>query len=152
VCGNGKLEAGEACDDGNLVSGDGCSKTCTIEPKASCGGTLTCNLGAPKCPADQVPLIKDGCYTGTCEPLAQCDVTPVCAVINTEHSCLARTDCGAVYTGTNCTKSDGTACHAGDTGCTCANYSFSSCKTKGAAAQVFQLGDGTEVNASTYLQ
>jgi cysteine-rich repeat protein len=32
VCGNGKLEAGEECDDGNTVSGDGCSCTCTIEP------------------------------------------------------------------------------------------------------------------------
>ena len=32
VCGNGILEAGEACDDGNTAAGDGCSATCTIEP------------------------------------------------------------------------------------------------------------------------
>jgi cysteine-rich repeat protein len=32
VCGNGKLEAGEECDDGNTVSGDGCSCVCMIEP------------------------------------------------------------------------------------------------------------------------
>jgi cysteine-rich repeat protein len=32
VCGNGKLEAGEQCDDGNLVDGDGCSSTCKYEP------------------------------------------------------------------------------------------------------------------------
>jgi cysteine-rich repeat protein len=32
VCGNGVLESGEACDDGNRVNGDGCSSTCTIEP------------------------------------------------------------------------------------------------------------------------
>jgi cysteine-rich repeat protein len=31
VCGNGALEAGEACDDGNLNGGDGCSSTCSIE-------------------------------------------------------------------------------------------------------------------------
>ena len=31
VCGNGVLETGEACDDGNNVSGDGCSSTCIVE-------------------------------------------------------------------------------------------------------------------------
>ncbi len=28
ACGNGKLEAGEECDDGNRTAGDGCSATC----------------------------------------------------------------------------------------------------------------------------
>lgn len=28
VCGNGKIEDGEQCDDGNTVDGDGCSSTC----------------------------------------------------------------------------------------------------------------------------
>jgi cysteine-rich repeat protein len=31
VCGNGALEAGEECDDGNLVDGDGCSASCSLE-------------------------------------------------------------------------------------------------------------------------
>jgi len=31
VCGNGVIETGETCDDGNTVSGDGCSSTCTTE-------------------------------------------------------------------------------------------------------------------------
>jgi uncharacterized repeat protein (TIGR01451 family) len=31
VCGNSLVETGETCDDGNLVSGDGCSSTCQIE-------------------------------------------------------------------------------------------------------------------------
>lgn len=31
VCGNNAVEPGEQCDDGNLVSGDGCSSTCTLE-------------------------------------------------------------------------------------------------------------------------
>lgn len=31
ICGNGVKESGEQCDDGNLVSGDMCSATCTIE-------------------------------------------------------------------------------------------------------------------------
>ena len=35
VCGNGILEGVEECDDGNIVSGDGCSSTCTIETVAT---------------------------------------------------------------------------------------------------------------------
>jgi cysteine-rich repeat protein len=31
TCGNGVIEPGEACDDGNTVSGDGCSALCVFE-------------------------------------------------------------------------------------------------------------------------
>jgi cysteine-rich repeat protein len=31
VCGNGVIEPNEACDDGNLMDGDGCSSLCTVE-------------------------------------------------------------------------------------------------------------------------
>lgn len=47
VCGNGLLETGEACDDNNASSGDGCSATCALEPVGpgsgggSGGGTST---------------------------------------------------------------------------------------------------------------
>jgi cysteine-rich repeat protein len=35
-CGNSLPDAGEACDDGNNTSGDGCSATCTIESGYQC--------------------------------------------------------------------------------------------------------------------
>lgn len=31
ICGNGIIEEGEECDDGNIESGDGCSPLCQIE-------------------------------------------------------------------------------------------------------------------------
>jgi fibro-slime domain-containing protein len=36
VCGNGSIETGEQCDDGNTRSGDGCSATCQTETGFSC--------------------------------------------------------------------------------------------------------------------
>jgi|GEM_PF-1749417 len=47
VCGNSIIEPGETCDDGNTVSGDGCSATCQIE-----GGG-----GPPPPPPDTTPPI-----------------------------------------------------------------------------------------------
>jgi cysteine-rich repeat protein len=41
VCGDGHVDAGEQCDDGNTTNGDGCSASCTTEtpppPHACCG-------------------------------------------------------------------------------------------------------------------
>jgi TonB family protein len=39
VCGNGTVELGEQCDDGNLKNGDGCSSICRIEPIRISGET-----------------------------------------------------------------------------------------------------------------
>lgn len=36
VCGNGLVEDGESCDDGNANSGDGCSAECNVEPGYVC--------------------------------------------------------------------------------------------------------------------
>ena len=37
VCGNGIIEAGEECDDGNTRSLDGCDPTCRLEHASRCG-------------------------------------------------------------------------------------------------------------------
>ncbi|HVV81603.1 MAG TPA: myxococcus cysteine-rich repeat containing protein [Kofleriaceae bacterium] len=37
-CGNGTLDPGEQCDDGNNVAGDGCTESCTTEPGATPSG------------------------------------------------------------------------------------------------------------------
>ncbi|WP_428269773.1 DUF4215 domain-containing protein, partial [Haliangium sp.] len=34
-CGNGRLDRGEVCDDGNIIAGDGCSADCRL--RESCG-------------------------------------------------------------------------------------------------------------------
>ncbi|MBW2981830.1 right-handed parallel beta-helix repeat-containing protein [Candidatus Woesearchaeota archaeon] len=55
-CGDGVLLFPEECDDGNLIDGDCCSATCTIEP----AGSQTCGLGVcelttSKCNVDGTP-------------------------------------------------------------------------------------------------
>lgn len=38
LCGNGVIDAGETCDDGDISGGDGCSGTCALESGWSCTG------------------------------------------------------------------------------------------------------------------
>jgi len=56
-CGNGKLDLGEECDDGNLRDGDGCSSTCRKE--------------APRCDFCIPYPIKNKCHSTT-----SCTATP----------------------------------------------------------------------------
>src|SRR5437868_163825 len=39
-CGDGRVDEDEECDDGNNVSGDGCSATCDNEGGAVCGNGI----------------------------------------------------------------------------------------------------------------
>ncbi len=53
-CGNGKVEAGEVCDDGNLSDDDCCSSACTpLSSGDSCDDGQACTVG-------------DACRRGTC--------------------------------------------------------------------------------------
>lgn len=38
VCGDGMVNGADACDDGGVIAGDGCSATCTVEDHWSCDG------------------------------------------------------------------------------------------------------------------
>ena len=65
ICGNGKIEGGEGCDDGNIMPFDGCSSDCQIEPDCSgasctsaCGDGLV--FGSEQCD-DGNHASGDGC-------------------------------------------------------------------------------------------
>ena len=49
VCGNGKIEGNEQCDDGNVVSGDGCSSGCTTEAFFDCSTGICYDKRPPYC-------------------------------------------------------------------------------------------------------
>jgi cysteine-rich repeat protein len=60
TCGNGVVETGETCDDGNTAAADGCSATCQVE------ATYTCSGEPSSC---HVVVCGDGIVDGT----EQCD-------------------------------------------------------------------------------
>jgi fibro-slime domain-containing protein len=82
VCGNGKIEGAESCDDGNTMPFDGCSEDCQIEPDCS-GASCTSKCGdgmlfPPEQCDDGNTLDGDGCTKGcTVEPGFTCAQPPI---------------------------------------------------------------------------
>ncbi|CAN5226422.1 hypothetical protein BH11MYX1_BH11MYX1_07060 [soil metagenome] len=64
ACGDGVLDSGEQCDDGNTTSGDGCSSVCKIETANTCGNG-TVEVGTEQCD-DGNTVGGDGC-SATCQ-------------------------------------------------------------------------------------
>jgi hypothetical protein len=110
--------AGSECA---LDAGNGSGAPIQCQPIATAGtcGGLSCHVTAPTCPAMTVPGIgSSGCYTGFCLPTDEC-TQPLCATLN-QAQCTARTDCNAIFDGSNCT--------CDSHGCTCATETFVRCQ------------------------
>ncbi len=73
ACGNGILDPGEQCDDGNVIAGDGCSANCTIESGFSCTGQPSvCTPFTPTAPGG-TPMSTP---TATATPTSTLTATP----------------------------------------------------------------------------
>ncbi|MEZ0314092.1 MAG: DUF4215 domain-containing protein [Myxococcota bacterium] len=68
-CGNGHIDAGEVCDDGNIIDGDGCGATCQVSVGAVCGDG---NEDASEACDDGNALTETSCAYGTATCLV-CD-------------------------------------------------------------------------------
>jgi cysteine-rich repeat protein len=121
-CGNGAVDAGEECDDGQLAPGDCCSLRCRAEPAGSgcgddgnvctddaCDGSGTCVHAPNSAACDSVCAPGGTCSGGVCvSPAPAPDGTPcegdgnVCSreTCDGAGSCLARgpVDCGPCRT------------------------------------------------------
>lgn len=93
LCGNGELDPGEDCDDGNRSDNDWCTAACQI---ATCGDSLvwdaaeTCDDGNRQdgdgCAAN---CVLESCGDGVVDPGEQCDLGPN----NGAHGALCSTAC-----------------------------------------------------------
>lgn len=138
VCGNGKLEMEEACDDGNNAAGDGCA-ACVIEDCFTCtanaGEISTCTPLAPNSPCQGTKVCDDMKKCVECNTDAQCEMNEHCFNAtcfscndNAKNGDETDIDCGGVncqpcgkgktcFAGTDCATgfcADGVCC---DTAC-----------------------------------
>lgn len=81
VCGDGRIDAGEECDDGNNASDDGCSELCVVETCHHCAGEPS-----------QCAVAADG---ASCDDGLACTGTDQCAAgacVRHEKACLLVAD------------------------------------------------------------
>ena len=111
VCGDNTVDPGEACDDGNLVGGDGCDGTCAIETGYLCPGDPS--VCAPECGDDSIvgTEVCDGTNLGAETGVTRGfdDGTLACA-----GDCLGFNETGCSYTCGNAVASGTEACDGAD--------------------------------------
>ena len=136
-CGDGKLQQGEYCDDGNDVSGDGCTQACQIEqdfecptPGQLCISTVICGNGAlssVEACDDMNAADGDGCSAdcSTVEPGWQCRVpgkpcVPLCGdgVITGSENCDDGDAMGGDGCSSTCLTEPGWSCTGTPSTCT----------------------------------
>jgi hypothetical protein len=109
---NGGASNGVVGDFGYCIDETG------LTDPGSCTETADCAMAPPECPENTVAGVRDGCWTGYCIPLDECETRPSCSE-QSEAQCVSREDCEPVYEGLDCT------CDGED--CTCAEWVFESC-------------------------
>ncbi len=80
LCGNGILDGGEVCDDGNTIRDDGCS-ACQVDACHACAGepSVCSPETGPPCDDGQSCTSSDQCVSGSCvgeaTPLVGCSTS-----------------------------------------------------------------------------
>jgi cysteine-rich repeat protein len=91
LCGNGLIDPGEQCDDGNYQSGDGCDEDCQIDPIV-CGDG---NVDQGEQCDDGNTIDGDGC-SSTCQWEIQPSIGACCLSGGGCQEALSPADCEAV--------------------------------------------------------
>jgi cysteine-rich repeat protein len=155
ACGNGKLDPGEECDDGNLQDEDGCSSLCTNKCE-QCEAAANCftqyDLSQPcKTPADCQNRENEAssfelCYGATGDGQAPASAGPAAGTLKSKLcqaviACIRRTQCI-----TDLSDASPTACYCG------AGNDLVACETapKGPCAE--EIADAAEARSFQAVQ
>lgn len=108
VCSNAIVEPGEACDDGNPNSGDGCSDQCQVEAGSYCFGEVASTCRPGSCvvePAMALPLgadfALDGAGTASASGVTFSQRSTIRTTADVEYPILIEAD--VVYSGSDVT-------------------------------------------------
>ncbi len=126
-CGDGVLDADNACDDGNFISGDGCDRDCRVEPCHTCSGEpSTCTMlpNGTSCDDGLFCNGSDTCSGGSCTAHTgnPCSGGPECNRTCNEinDNCLAAGGTTCTDDGNDCTRDQcdglGSCTHPADVG------------------------------------
>jgi cysteine-rich repeat protein len=110
-CGNHMVDPGEECDDGNSVSGDGCSASCRIEPPPHCGDMNVDYLEGEECDDGNT---QDG---DRCSSLCRIEAPPTCGDDALDIALGEECDDGNLDAGDGCSP----ACQFEHVGTDCGN-------------------------------
>jgi cysteine-rich repeat protein len=106
-CGNGDLDAGEACDDGGQAPEDGCSGSCQVEAGWICAGApSTCEWACGNGAVDAGEACDDGDLVSGdgCSDLCRVETGYACA--GSPSTCLPTCGNGALNAGETCDDGD----------------------------------------------
>jgi len=113
ICGDGIIDTElEECDDGNIVTGDGCSNLCEIEPPIECFGTsTTCNSLTEELDCNN-QLGCEWSISGAAPPISGMPISSEClgnaiqcSTIDIQNDCNNQLGCSLVDVNTVCGNS-----------------------------------------------
>src|SRR5437870_3746186 len=146
-CGNGVIDPGEDCDDGNQLNGDCCSSTCKFEPATTvcraaagpCDAAEFCSGSSAQCPADSLKPATFECRpaAGPCDAAERCD--------GSHDTCPAD---GFKTAGTECRASAGACdlaevCTGSGAACPADKKKTGVCRPSAGSCDVAESCDGT---------
>jgi large repetitive protein len=138
VCGNGRLESDETCDDANSASGDGCSSACAIEAGWTCPAPGQACYLPSRC-GDAIAQAGEECDLGQQNGASGSGCTADCRLTSLSPPVGI---CGNSRVESSESCDDGNTIDGDGCGATCAVESGWFCPTPGQRCVPTHCGDG----------
>jgi cysteine-rich repeat protein len=152
ACGDGIVNAGESCDDGNASNGDGCSATCTVEAGYNCTGSPSNCTPSGVC-GDGIVTVGESCDDGNvsngdgCN--STCNVEPGFSCSGSPSICTTICGDGIVGAGEQCDDGNTTNGDGCSATCTYETPTNDNCIGAISLPSVTGTNNGQNISATT---